>query len=166
MKTRLCPRCLKEFKRDHGKRARKENGGTWKGIVWPSFLYHDSEESRLCGRHRLESNRKLGRVYAERSTCLLSLGFESYHEYLKSDLWREISSRVVACSGGKCEFCGSAATEVHHSEYDIDTLSGSCSRNLHAVCRKCHRHGEYFEGGDKSSPYIATMRMKRIKNTR
>ena len=45
------------------------------------------------------------------------LGFWCYKDYLKSDLWQEIRSRILPC---KCRKCGVEAECVHHHRYTID----------------------------------------------
>jgi hypothetical protein len=159
MKRRLCPKCLKEFKKNSGKSARRANGGTWKGIKWPLHLYHESESSRLCSRHFASDVKRLGSIYSARRTLLLSIGFSSYREYLSSCLWRTLRETVLSESGGLCEFCRCPATQVHHSRYDIATLTGDSLDGLHPVCGACHRNGEFFPSGDKCTPFIATQRM-------
>ncbi len=75
---------------------------------------------------------------------LQSLGFVSYADYLKSPLWASIRSRVYASKGRICLDCKShRATQIHHRQYDLETLKGDTLNYLVPVCRNCHRkeHG-------------------------
>jgi hypothetical protein len=76
--------------------------------------------------------------YREMSDALLRLCIHSYSEYLASDLWDRIRSQVLARDGGKCKSCGKPANQVHHSQYNYETLAGISLIHLQAVCRKCH----------------------------
>jgi hypothetical protein len=158
-RLRLCPDCLTDFKREFGKQARKANGGTWRGMVWPDRLYHTNQESKLCVHHTKMLAIHLGRAYSERTTFLLSLGFMSYPEYRKSEFWNSIRKRVFARDAGLCRFCEETATEVHHQKYDLATLKGDDLKFLHSVCRDCHEFGEFLPNGDKCPPAMATSRM-------
>lgn len=78
---------------------------------------------------------------SERNYSLTSLGFYSYSDYLKSDLWKKIRKSVIDNNEGFCKFCHEKAKYVHHSSYDLDTMKGLNLRHLHPVCRSCHEQG-------------------------
>lgn len=157
---KLCIVCFKQWKKSkQGKLARVQNGGTWKGMQWPSHLYQTSE-NRLCPIHQHEADAKLRRIYEARELVVASLGFLSYKAYLGSKLWKDIRQRVLATTEGKCKYCGRIATQVHHSSYDKKTMIGERITDLHPVCITCHENGEYFAKGGKAHPRQATRRMK------
>ena len=92
---------------------------------------------------------ELSRGYRHRRKCLLELGFQSYKEYLRSEMWETIRSIVLA-DRPKCEACHkSRATQVHHSCYTIDVLIGKRPDLLVSVCRRCHESAEIGPDGDK-----------------
>jgi hypothetical protein len=84
--------------------------------------------------------------YTERNKNLLALGFRSYGEYLKSEMWSTIRKLAFAENGAKCVVCGRAATQIHHSSYDLRTLVGSNLKCLHPVCSTCHESAEIVSG--------------------
>jgi hypothetical protein len=75
---------------------------------------------------------------------LAALGFASYAAYLNSALWAGIRARVYGTKGRICIRCKChAATQIHHVNYEPDTLSGRSIIGLVPICRPCHRkeHG-------------------------
>jgi hypothetical protein len=81
--------------------------------------------------------------------CLSSLGFSSYREYLKSDLWKTIRKRVVRRDGGKCRVCEAKAQCVHHVRYKKSTLIGNGDKWLVSLCHDCHHAVEFDSAGNK-----------------
>lgn len=77
-----------------------------------------------------------------RQAVLAILGFSSYDSYLQSPLWTTIRSCVLRRDKHICCGCGEKATQVHHSLYDMETLSGRDLTHLHSICRECHTHIE------------------------
>ena len=77
--------------------------------------------------------------YAERSQNLTALGFTSYADYLRADLWFEIRGRVLPHG---CVSCGEMAEQIHHERYDLKTLKGGNLAGLLPVCKRCHRKAE------------------------
>ena len=72
------------------------------------------------------------------------MGFASYGEYLKSPLWADVRWRVYAAKGRMCLVCKERrATQIHHRQYDIETLKGETLNYLVPICRQCHKaeHG-------------------------
>jgi len=161
----LCPACLSEYKRSpEGRRARKMkkdgDDAAWGKGEWPYEIYHRGA-GRVCPRHALQTGRKVRSKYEERLTLLLKLGYATYKSYLKSDVWSEIRERCFTAFGTTCHFCDAAATQVHHSAYTIETLRGDSLVHLYPVCQKCHSLGEFEASGEKCSPKVATLRMRR-----
>jgi hypothetical protein len=116
-------------------------------------------------------------AYRRRNKVLAGLGFASYEDYLASPLWAEIRERKLAAEGRRCFACGKVATQVHHGDYERETLRpifhplqreyDSWSdwldmADLYAVCEPCHKWAEHFLG-EKLPPESAT---KRLKNRR
>lgn len=61
-----------------------------------------------------------------------------YQEYLESELWREIRSRVMFRDKHKCVECGGKATQVHHLSYVGEVMEGRDDSQLISICRPCH----------------------------
>ena len=94
--------------------------------------------------------------YPKRKRHLRSLGFKSYAEYRKSDLWKTVRTMVFKAKGPTCLSCRSRpATEVHHGTYDLAVLVGADLRPLYPVCRECHKEAE-FDGDRKRNVMEAT----------
>lgn len=85
-------------------------------------------------------------VYEARNQVLKSLGFASYEAYLESPLWKKIRKKVMKRDRNTCQMCYGHATEVHHIQYDRDTLTGKSCRYLIAYCRDCHEALELKDG--------------------
>lgn len=88
-------------------------------------------------------------TYKERNAHLRTMGFESYADYLESDLWGDIRHRVMSLKGGKCQLCNNAATQVHHARYTASNLSGKRLRHLFALCAYHHSRIEILPTGRK-----------------
>ena len=98
--------------------------------------------------------------YAYRDDNLRRLGFRSYGEYLRSDLWKSIRERVLA-DNWYCQRCDDRpAEQVHHRAYDPVTLSGKDLRSLTALCRGCHRTAEQPEV--RRDPYDRLQRANEV----
>ena len=89
-------------------------------------------------------------IYAVRNELLLSFGFKSYKQYLKSSEWAEIRAAVFA-EYTECICCPSKAQVVHHVRYDSATLLGVHRLNLAPLCNACHELMEIDEQGEKCS---------------
>lgn len=85
--------------------------------------------------------------YGLRNENLKTLGFESYSHYLKSNLWAIVRQLAYRKHGRICFICGCVATQLHHSSYDLPTLSGSNLSHIHPICCKCHKFAEFDEFG-------------------
>lgn len=93
--------------------------------------------------------KKLMKSYNRRNGKLRQLGFASYPEYLKSELWASIRSRVLERDNGKCCGCGGEARVAHHSCYTNAALTGRSIQGLWSLCHKCHRFIEFDKSGEK-----------------
>lgn len=82
--------------------------------------------SLVCRKCR-STTRKVSKFEA-RSIHLRSLGFSDYREYLTSDLWAEIRSRILMRDNHACCRCNGRATQVHHRSYEPSVLRGENDR--------------------------------------
>lgn len=81
--------------------------------------------------------------YNIRQQSLSLLGFASYDEYLKSELWLTIKS-VVLTQNPRCQICAKRkAYTAHHVSYTVAVLAGRDMGQLVACCRGCHKHIEF-----------------------
>ncbi len=97
--------------------------------------------------------------YKTRNRVIKRLGFDSYRDYLASDLWKSIRSKVFRKAQGRCQTCRTRpATEVHHLKYWTKVLVGTKPELLIAVCRRCHQHAE-FDNGRKTTLNEANRRL-------
>jgi hypothetical protein len=93
-------------------------------------------------RHALSTRARyklLSQAMGEMSDSLEKLGFDSYGDYLKSNLWQGIRRRIFGRAKSRCEGCGvNRAEQVHHWSYSVATLQGERPQHLEAVCDECH----------------------------
>lgn len=90
---------------------------------------------------------KSKRGYQKRRVALDSLGYETYSEYLQSDMWKAIRDAVLL-ERPYCAVCARKATEVHHFCYLDAVLVGLANDMLFPMCHECHHRVE-FEGDAK-----------------
>lgn len=89
-------------------------------------------------------------TYKERDRLIAELGFDTYAEYISSELWLTIRKRVLDRDGWHCRFCGQRGSGiVHHIQYTKGNLSGSHLKHMVTVCSCCHRKVEFTRGGTK-----------------
>jgi hypothetical protein len=98
---------------------------------------------RISSAKRVKKNRRSKNISKWRT----HLGFNSYSEYLNSELWQFIRKQKLA-KNRQCECCGYEATDVHHYRYDLHTMAGKDTSSLVSLCRTCHTAVE-FDGGEK-----------------
>lgn len=72
-------------------------------------------------------------------------GYETYSEYLKSDIWSSIRSKKLH-HNPHCELCRDIATQVHHFAYGWNILVGDTIVPLVSACRSCHLEIEFTSG--------------------
>ncbi len=90
------------------------------------------------------------------SEGLSSVEAMGYERYLRSTLWKTIRGWVLERDKKTCQVClhkswnpTKDGMDVHHRDYELDTLEGKNSSALIALCRKCHERVEYFPNGNK-----------------
>lgn len=98
------------------------------------------------------------RVYGLRRERLSALGYPTYKSYLGSDLWKGIREKILPC---QCRLCANPAKQIHHLDYETDTLQGIRTEALIPVCGKCHRAIE-FSHGNKRDAISAAARCKTL----
>ena len=95
-------------------------------------------------------------AYATRNETLKKIGFGSYAEYLRSDLWACVRERAFTMKGKACVRCGRKATSLHHADYKEPTLTGDDVSGLLPVCGRCHEMAERGPDGAKTTIEQAT----------
>jgi hypothetical protein len=93
---------------------------------------------------------------------LQQLGFYTYNEYCKSQLWRETRQRVLVRDGHGCLICRQPATGVHHEKYTEANLRGTTLRYLWSLCQRCHEAIEVDEKDRKVSLTEARKRLRKL----
>lgn len=101
-----------------------------------------------------------GNQYRRRRANLRKLGFSSYREYLKSDMWTAIRERVFAYYGRACKRCGGYATQVHHKKYVMKAMTGENLGLLVPLCARCHEFCEW-DGNRKVMSSGANARIRK-----
>jgi len=94
---------------------------------------------------------------------LKALGYRNYKDYLSSNLWRKLRSKAIKTSGGLCCCCGEAATEVHHRNYDLETLKNGGDFSLVPLCNACHHLAEFDTNGRKRTTQQANRFLDGVK---
>jgi len=84
-------------------------------------------------------------AYERRNRELRQLGFATYKDFLRSDLWKQTRAKVLA-GFSKCLLCGQPSTQVHHMSYDTATLLGIRLYRCIALCEPCHKNIEFDDG--------------------
>ncbi|CAM2823704.1 HNH endonuclease [Brevundimonas diminuta] len=111
---------------------------------------------------RVSSRADRIRVFHER---LRSLGFASYHEYLRSPHWHDVRRRYWASKLAKkacCAGCGAGtALALHHRTYK--RIGQERLMDLILVCRSCHSDIHDFEDRVGAHPWRATNKTLRTK---
>jgi hypothetical protein len=115
-----------------------------------------------------------GKRYADylvRNSAVRRMGFKSYGEYLRSDLWRSIRGRVLSRDGQECYSCGGRATQVHHRQYSEAALRGDDLTEMRTICRPCHEEIEFNKTGvfkttlDEANARLEELRENRDRTT-
>lgn len=94
------------------------------------------------------------------------MGFRSYGEYLRSDLWKRVKAKMFERKGRRCFLCNDPAYTGHHNRYREDDLNGNCIRFLQPICRRCHDEIERWSDGTKTEFYEARQRYNRARRNR
>lgn len=77
--------------------------------------------------------------FALRRVVLKRIGFTTYAEYLKSDLWKSVRQRVLERDDHQCRYCGSEASQAHHRNYRSKTMTGELIVDILSICGDCHK---------------------------
>jgi hypothetical protein len=93
---------------------------------------------------------KLSQPYKNRDEKLRNMGFDSYRDYLQSELWRLIRAAVIERDNGICCLCNGEAKTAHHTCYTKAALSGRSIEGLIAICHSCHKFIERSQEGYKT----------------
>lgn len=113
---------------------------------------------RVRWRHLIR--RKPLTTPGKRDKRLMRLGFASYRDYLRGDLWKAIRTAKLDLTP-KCEICDSSlATQVHHLRYSCNCLKGTDPLPLVSVCPECHKRLEFNRDGTKRT-YAAVAKLTR-----
>jgi 5-methylcytosine-specific restriction endonuclease McrA len=132
---------------------------TRKGDAW-----WDEQQNRP---RRQKKHKKQTRThhspYAWRSVVVSQLGYSSYGDYLKSDLWKSIRERVLIRDGHQCRYCKEPASQAHHRNYRTDTMSGKDIQDIHAVCGTCHKFVEFIGSRKLSMPQMKARTLALVK---
>lgn len=130
MPNKTCHRCRNDY--DEAVFAIRKNGN--RNAYCPPCLQY------------IKDRGKAGRSYDSRDAELRRIGFDSYRDYLRSDLWRAVREKVFEAKGRACHLCGGVANQVHHNRYHANDLTGKRLAYLNPVCDSCHRKIEFRRG--------------------
>ena len=103
---------------------------------------------------------KLAELQAEHGTLSVAQEWEWFgdfdyeFDYLGSNFWKRIRRRIFKRDGKICRCCRKEASEVHHHDYDIETIMGRNDDKLVSLCTRCHGYIEYDNGHKVSDPQI------------
>lgn len=89
-----------------------------------------SERLRKEQEHVSELTEELRRKQYDRH-------YFAYLQYINSDDWRKIRSRIMTRDGGVCQICGGPAHHVHHLTYAH--FRREFPFELVALCESCHK---------------------------
>lgn len=78
------------------------------------------------------------------------LGFKTYSDYLKSELFKKIKEEVFKIHSNICICCKNEATQVHHMKYTDQNILGKNYKYLVPICGKCHYKIEFDSNGTKT----------------
>lgn len=98
--------------------------------------------------------------YRKRDRLLLELGYNSYGDYLSSDIWKRIRIKFLA-KNKVCYGCSSTSECVHHRMYTEGNLLGETESGLVPLCQYCH-HKIEFDGKRKLSHHQANKKLDRV----
>lgn len=114
-------------------------------IIAESLVSWAALGAKRARRHRRAMAKRFVLSYVHRNKNLKVLGFESYKEYLESEMWAKIRADRLG-RFPDCMVCSSPADQVHHIDYDMRTLCGLDHRMLVTLCEACHTSIEFVDG--------------------
>jgi len=116
-----------------------------KGHVAQDHGVFDVEMDALASRSRAYISQRaehLDRLVAAAAERVQPGNREAYDDYLRSEVWRDLRSKILARARGVCEGClDSPAHHVHHLTYR--NIGNEFAYELAALCVQCHQraHG-------------------------
>lgn len=82
------------------------------------------------------------REYKLRNIRLKEIGYKSYKDYIKSDLWKDIRTKHIN-HHNKCDYCNSKyRLNVHHLSYE--KIGVYITDHLITLCDDCHTFSHAF----------------------
>lgn len=105
------------------------------------------KRKRKLTKQKLKNHAMEGGTWAHRDLNLKNIGFDSYRQYMKSRLWKDIKFAVLSSKGELCEICGNKYSVVHHNRYAKQDLEGVCLDHLHPMCSNCHKIVHHDDDG-------------------
>lgn len=109
----------------------------------PLFDRKEIEKFVTEWREEEKSRSELPEKWVKRWVRISSYG--DYLDYLKSEEWHSVKTRVWARDGGTCQECGCCShLQVHHLNYEmIGREWFDDYRTVQLLCQWCHssRHG-------------------------
>jgi hypothetical protein len=125
------------------------------GYIYTKYGKRPKGKKKKNKRSRKRNKKKI--IYNEwkevssRQKILDEIGFDSYEEYMSSDLWRKkIRPKVKERFKGVCQSCklemqGKGVQQiVHHREYTKANLDGDTIEGLTLVCKTCHSRAHQY----------------------
>lgn len=106
------------------------------------------------------------KTYNDRDVLLLSLGFNSYNEYLSSSLWLLIRRIILRRDRYRCRICrANRKLTVHHIDYGLATLVGLNPAGMVVLCHRCHEAVEFHTDrqGQKTKLALDKVRTKTVR---
>lgn len=85
----------------------------------------------------------MSHTYLDRNRTVREIGFNSYEEYLASDLWASIRQKTFQVKGDDCYLCEGKANHVHHVGYGRAAMIGENLSPLIPLCKICHYKVEF-----------------------
>jgi hypothetical protein len=85
-------------------------------------------------KHKTKSDKK-----RDRRDLLISkiFGLSGWHEFKRSNWFKEIRRKALDKNGRYCECCAEFAYMVYLTRFDEPDLTGSFLGNIHPICEKC-----------------------------
>lgn len=103
--------------------------------------------------------------YLDRKVALDSLGFNTYHEYLNSNLWCMIRQSAIDYHGKTCLICNEHYRIIHHLSYTREVLLGMDLNQLVPLCNDCHKRVEFHGKRKRTLQQALRIFRKLIKQT-
>lgn len=102
--------------------------------------------------------------YKRRKRLLSDLGYSTYQEYLAGDDWKRIRNRKLL-RFPDCLICSRKSSQVHHMDYEYETLLGLRTYSLITICDACHLLIEFDGDGKKRDLKEANKELRKLAST-